>query len=36
MIEFERRGPAMSAIGMIVIFLAVLVALNVYEHGRAD
>jgi hypothetical protein len=28
--------PAMSAILMIVIFIAALVGLNIYEHGRAD
>jgi hypothetical protein len=28
--------PAMFAIGLIVIFLAVLVGLNIFEHGRAD
>ncbi len=26
----------MFAIGLIAIFLAVLVALNIFEHGRAD
>jgi len=26
----------MLAIGMIVIFIAVLVGLNIFEHGRAD
>jgi hypothetical protein len=29
-------GPVMSAILMIIAFLAVLVALNIAEHGRAD
>jgi hypothetical protein len=29
-------GPAMSAVYMIVAFLAVLVALNIAEHGSAD
>jgi hypothetical protein len=28
--------PAMSAVLMIVAFLAVMVALNIYEFGRAD
>jgi len=26
----------MSAIAMILVFIAALVALNFYEHGRAD
>jgi hypothetical protein len=33
---FRTPGPAMSAILMIVAFIAVLVALNFAEHGRAD
>jgi hypothetical protein len=32
----QTPGPAMSAVILIVAFLAVLVALNVAEHGRAD
>jgi hypothetical protein len=32
----DRDGAAMSAIGMIIVFIAVMAALNIYEHGRAD
>jgi hypothetical protein len=34
--RFYSLDLAMLAIGMIVIFLAVLVGLNIFEHGRAD
>jgi hypothetical protein len=30
------RGPKMSAILMIAIFLAVFIGLNIFEFGRAD
>jgi hypothetical protein len=32
----QTPGSAMSAILLIFAFIAVLVALNIAEHGRAD
>jgi hypothetical protein len=34
--RFRTPGPFMSAILMIIVFVAALIALNVAEHGRAD
>ena len=34
--SFVQKGPSMSAIAMIIVFLLVFLGLNVFEFGRPD